>query len=154
MRLTDTDSPTGYRDWIEYNTETEALRHHSTFTAEHHFTGLGQISASLNLLTYFDGENHDAAARHGGDDPAVAQSHPTSGASGHTRFGLERPSLFRHRQGLPLKRIQQVRNQHDGRGCNLLGSFRTDLKSMAAKKWRDQDARWEINDIVVEPSIA
>ena len=52
MRLTDTDSPTGYRDWIEYNTETEALRHHSTFTAEHHFTGLGQISASLNLLTY------------------------------------------------------------------------------------------------------
>jgi alkanesulfonate monooxygenase SsuD/methylene tetrahydromethanopterin reductase-like flavin-dependent oxidoreductase (luciferase family) len=50
--LADTDSPTGYRDWIEYNIEAEALGYHSTFTTEHHFTGLGQVSASLNLLTY------------------------------------------------------------------------------------------------------
>ena len=52
MRLADTDSPTSYRNWIEYNIKTEALRYRSTFTTEHHFIGLGQISTSLNLLTY------------------------------------------------------------------------------------------------------
>ena len=50
--LADTDSPTGYRDWIEYNIEAEALGFCSSFTTEHHFTGLGEVSASLNLMTY------------------------------------------------------------------------------------------------------
>ena len=50
--LADTDSPTGYRDWIECNIEAEALVFCSSFTTEHHFTGLGEVSASLNLMTY------------------------------------------------------------------------------------------------------
>ena len=50
--LADTDSPTGYRDWINYNIEAEALGFCSSFTTEHHFTGLGQVSASLKLMTY------------------------------------------------------------------------------------------------------
>ena len=49
--LADTDSPTGYRDWIEYNIEAEALGYYSSFTTQYHFTELGQVSASLNLLT-------------------------------------------------------------------------------------------------------
>ena len=49
--LADTYSPTGYRDWIEYNIEAEALDFCSSFTTEHHFTGLGQVSASLKLMT-------------------------------------------------------------------------------------------------------
>ena len=50
--LADTDSPTGYRDWINYNIEAEALGFCSSFTTEHHFTGLGQVSASLNWIAY------------------------------------------------------------------------------------------------------
>ena len=50
--LADTDSPTGYRDWIECNIEAEALVFCSSFTTEHHFTGLGEVSASLNLMKY------------------------------------------------------------------------------------------------------
>ena len=42
----------GFRDYIEYNIEAEALGYESTFVVEHHFTGLGQVSASLNLLTW------------------------------------------------------------------------------------------------------
>src|ERR1700719_661346 len=46
-----TDSSQGFREWIENNVEAEALGFHSTFVVEHHFTGFGQVSASLNLLT-------------------------------------------------------------------------------------------------------
>ena len=48
----DVDSSKGYRDWLEYNTEAEALGFYSSFAVEHHFTGFGQVSATLNLLTY------------------------------------------------------------------------------------------------------
>lgn len=46
------DSGQGYKDFTEYNVEAEALGYHSTFLVEHHFTGYGQVSASLSLLTW------------------------------------------------------------------------------------------------------
>jgi alkanesulfonate monooxygenase SsuD/methylene tetrahydromethanopterin reductase-like flavin-dependent oxidoreductase (luciferase family) len=46
------DSAEGYRDFIEYNIEAEAFGFHSTFVVEHHFTGYGQVSATINLLTW------------------------------------------------------------------------------------------------------
>src|SRR5450432_4407246 len=46
------DSSEGSRDCIEYNVEAEALGFHGTFVVEHHFTGFGQVSATLNLLTW------------------------------------------------------------------------------------------------------
>jgi alkanesulfonate monooxygenase SsuD/methylene tetrahydromethanopterin reductase-like flavin-dependent oxidoreductase (luciferase family) len=46
------DSAEGFRDFIEYNVEGEALGCHGTFVVEHHFTGFGQVSATLNLLTW------------------------------------------------------------------------------------------------------
>ena len=46
------DSSEGLRDFIDYNVEAEALGFHSTFVVEHHFTGYGQVSATLNLLTW------------------------------------------------------------------------------------------------------
>src|SRR6201993_2594317 len=48
----DTDSSQGFRHFIDNNVEAEALGYYSTFLVEHHFTGFGQVSASLNLLTW------------------------------------------------------------------------------------------------------
>ena len=48
----DTDSGAGFREFVERNIEAEALGCHSTFLVEHHFTGFGQVSATLNLLTW------------------------------------------------------------------------------------------------------
>jgi alkanesulfonate monooxygenase SsuD/methylene tetrahydromethanopterin reductase-like flavin-dependent oxidoreductase (luciferase family) len=42
----------GYLDFIEFVRVAEELDYHSVFVVEHHFTGTGQLSASLNLLTY------------------------------------------------------------------------------------------------------
>ena len=46
------DSGSGFREFVDYNMEAEQLGYHSTFIVEHHFTGYGQISATLNLLTW------------------------------------------------------------------------------------------------------
>src|SRR3989440_13063988 len=46
------DSSEGFRDFIDYNVEAEALGFRRTFVVEHHFTGYGQVSATLNLLTW------------------------------------------------------------------------------------------------------
>lgn len=41
-----------YTDYIDYVLEAEDLGYVSLFLVEHHFTGFGQISSSLGLLTY------------------------------------------------------------------------------------------------------
>ena len=41
-----------YDDFIAYVVEAERLAFRSVFLVEHHFTGAGQISASLTLLAY------------------------------------------------------------------------------------------------------
>jgi alkanesulfonate monooxygenase SsuD/methylene tetrahydromethanopterin reductase-like flavin-dependent oxidoreductase (luciferase family) len=48
----DVDSGQGFKDYVEYNVEAESLGFTSTFVVEHHFTGFGQVSASLNLLAW------------------------------------------------------------------------------------------------------
>src|SRR5213594_900984 len=48
----DVDSGAGFKDFVEYNVQAEALGYRSSFLVEHHFTGFGQISATLNLLTW------------------------------------------------------------------------------------------------------
>src|SRR2546425_1380313 len=48
----DVDGGVGFREFVDYNVEAESLGFCSTFLVEHHFTGFGQISATLNLLTF------------------------------------------------------------------------------------------------------
>jgi alkanesulfonate monooxygenase SsuD/methylene tetrahydromethanopterin reductase-like flavin-dependent oxidoreductase (luciferase family) len=48
----DVDSGAGFREFVDYNVEAESLGLESSFVVEHHFTGFGQISATINLLTW------------------------------------------------------------------------------------------------------
>jgi alkanesulfonate monooxygenase SsuD/methylene tetrahydromethanopterin reductase-like flavin-dependent oxidoreductase (luciferase family) len=41
----------GFREYLDFNVEAEALGLHSSFLVEHHFTGWNQVSATLTLLT-------------------------------------------------------------------------------------------------------
>jgi len=50
--LPESDDSHGYGQFVESIVLAEALGFHSIFLVEHHFTGVGQVSASLNLLTY------------------------------------------------------------------------------------------------------
>jgi alkanesulfonate monooxygenase SsuD/methylene tetrahydromethanopterin reductase-like flavin-dependent oxidoreductase (luciferase family) len=40
----------GFRDYLDFNVEAEALGYHASFLVEHHFTGWNQVSATLMLL--------------------------------------------------------------------------------------------------------
>jgi len=42
----------GYQSFIDYVLEAERLGFHQLFMVEHHFTGQGQVSASMTLLAY------------------------------------------------------------------------------------------------------
>src|SRR5919106_5865852 len=46
------ESARGYHDFVEYHVEAEALGYCSSFVTEHHFTAIGQVSATLTLLTW------------------------------------------------------------------------------------------------------
>ena len=46
------DGGRGFFDYVDYCVEAEALGFRSTFLVEHHFSGFGQISAPLQLLTW------------------------------------------------------------------------------------------------------
>jgi len=41
----------GFRDYLDFNVEAEALGFHASLSVEHHFTGWHQVSATLTLLT-------------------------------------------------------------------------------------------------------
>ncbi len=45
----------GYKSFIDHVLLAEELGYESVFVVEHHFTGVGQVSASLNLLSYLAG---------------------------------------------------------------------------------------------------
>jgi alkanesulfonate monooxygenase SsuD/methylene tetrahydromethanopterin reductase-like flavin-dependent oxidoreductase (luciferase family) len=51
-RRGDGDPARGFRDYVDTCVEAEALGFDSSFLVEHHFTGRGQVSASLDLLAW------------------------------------------------------------------------------------------------------
>ena len=46
------DPVRGYRDYLDFLLEAAALGYHGCFLTEHHFTGWGQVSAPLHMLTW------------------------------------------------------------------------------------------------------
>jgi alkanesulfonate monooxygenase SsuD/methylene tetrahydromethanopterin reductase-like flavin-dependent oxidoreductase (luciferase family) len=46
------DPARGYNDYLDFLLEAEALGYHGCFLTEHHFTGWGQVSAPLHMLSY------------------------------------------------------------------------------------------------------
>jgi alkanesulfonate monooxygenase SsuD/methylene tetrahydromethanopterin reductase-like flavin-dependent oxidoreductase (luciferase family) len=51
-RRGDSDPARGFHDYVDTCVEAEALGFDSSFLVEHHFSGLGQVSASLDLLAW------------------------------------------------------------------------------------------------------
>jgi Luciferase-like monooxygenase len=99
------DSSEGFRDFIDYNVEAEALGFHSTFVVEHHFTGYGQVSATLNLLTWVGARTRRLRRR-------VRETLSRGPAN-----SVERVSRAR-RTGRNEKRLQSLRQRYS---CRAIG---------------------------------
>src|SRR5436309_14828992 len=95
-----------YCDYIDYICEAEELGFHSVFLVEHHFTGFGQISATLNFLTYLAAKT--TRLRLGTAVLVLPQPGLARRAGGDARRAVAGPLRFRHRQGLSLGRVSRL----------------------------------------------
>ena len=150
--LADTDSPTGYRDWIDYNIEAEALGCYSTFTTEHHFTGLGQVSASLNLLTYLAAKT--TTLRLGTAVMTLPWHNPILLAEqaatldlvsdGRLDFGIGKGYRYNEFNGFAIDMAEAEEIFEESFGL-ILKAWQQE------ERWSHDGPRWQFNDIVVEP---
>jgi alkanesulfonate monooxygenase SsuD/methylene tetrahydromethanopterin reductase-like flavin-dependent oxidoreductase (luciferase family) len=148
----DVDSGVGFREFIEYNIEAEALGYHSTFLVEHHFTGFGQVSATLNLLTWVAARTK--TLRVGTAVIVLPWHNPVLLAEqaatidllseGRLDFGIGKG--YRHNEFNSFGIAQVEGEERFQEGLDLL------LKSWTSEHRFDYRGKfWTFNDIIVEP---
>src|SRR5262245_47808751 len=150
-----TDSSQGFRDWIENNVEAEALGFHSTFVVEHHFTGFGQVSASLNLLTWLGART--TALRLGTAVLVLPWHNPVLLAEqaatldllsgGRLDFGVGKGYRYNEFAGFCLP-TEEAEARFDEALEVILQAWTADTP------WSNQGAYWQFKDVVVEPPTA
>jgi alkanesulfonate monooxygenase SsuD/methylene tetrahydromethanopterin reductase-like flavin-dependent oxidoreductase (luciferase family) len=151
----DFDSSEGFRDWIDYNVEAEALGFRGTFVVEHHFTGYGQVSATLNLLTWLG-----ARTRHLRLGTAVivlpwhnpvllAEQAATLDllSGGRLDFGIGKGYRYNEFAGFCV-----TMDEADARFDECLGVI---VKAWTSnEKFSHRGRYWQFDEIVVEPPTA
>lgn len=148
----DVDSAAGFKDYIEYVIEAEALGYDSTFIVEHHFTGFGQVSATLNLLTWIGAKT--SSIRLGTAVIVLPWHNPVLLAEqaatvdllsgGRLDFGVGKG--YRHNEfasfGIPM----------EDAGSRFEEAIDIITKSWTSNDRFDFDGKfWQYKDIVVEP---
>ena len=116
----------GFRDYLDFNVEAEALGFHSSFSVEHHFTGWNQVSATLMLLMAL--AMRTKTLRLGTAVMVLPWHNPVLLAEQAATLDLVSDGRlrFRHRQGLPAQRIQGLPDRAGGGRSALRGSDRSD----------------------------
>jgi len=149
------DSGAGFREFVENNVEAEALGYHSTFIVEHHFTGFGQISATLNLLTWVGART--TTLRLGTAVIVLAWHNPVLLAEqvatldllsgGRLDFGIGKGYRYNEFAGFatPME-------DADARFDESLGVM---LKAWTSDTpWSHRGRYWQFDNVVVEPTTA
>ena len=146
----------GFRDYLDYNVEAEALGFHSSFLGRASFHRLEPGLRHADAADRARHAHHDAAARHRGDRAALAQSGAAGRAGGDARSDVRRAARFRHRQGLPPQRIRRLPHS-DGGGRGALRGSRSRSSprpGRRAQRFSHHGQFWHFDDIVVEPPPA
>src|SRR2546427_4655357 len=151
----DVDSGAGFREFVENNVEAEALGYHSTFIVEHHFTGFGQISATLNLLTWVGART--TTLRLGTAVIVLAWHNPVLLAEqvatldllsgGRVDFGIGKGYRYNEFAGFAT-----AMEDADARFDESLEVMRTAWTSDVP--WSHRGKYWQFENVVVEPPTA
>jgi alkanesulfonate monooxygenase SsuD/methylene tetrahydromethanopterin reductase-like flavin-dependent oxidoreductase (luciferase family) len=151
----DVDSGAGFREFVEYNVEAEALGYHSSFVVEHHFTGFGQISATLNLLTWIGART--TTLRLGTAVMVLPWHNPVLLAEqaatvdllsgGRLDFGVGQG--YRHNEfaGFHLP-MEEAEERFEEAFAVLIKAWTSDAR------WSHRGKYWQFEDVVVEPPTA
>jgi alkanesulfonate monooxygenase SsuD/methylene tetrahydromethanopterin reductase-like flavin-dependent oxidoreductase (luciferase family) len=151
----DVDSGAGFRDFVEYNVEAEALGYHSTFLVEHHFTGFGQISASLNLLTWIGART--TTLRLGTAVLVLPWHNPVLLAEqaatldllsgGRFDFGIGKGYRYNEFAGFCVP-MEEAEGRFDECLEVMIKAWTSDTP------WSHRGQYWQFDDVVVEPPTA
>ena len=117
----------GYRKYIDYVVRAEELGFHSVFVVEHHFTGVGQLSASLNFLSYL-------AAR-----------------TQRMRLGTAVVVLPWHHPVLLAEQVATLDLLSNGRLDFGVGKGYRQAEFAATDRFSYHGSRWHFENIIVEP---
>jgi alkanesulfonate monooxygenase SsuD/methylene tetrahydromethanopterin reductase-like flavin-dependent oxidoreductase (luciferase family) len=141
-----------YHEFIEYVCEAEQLGFRSVFLVEHHFTGLGQISSSLGLLTYLAGKTKHM--RLGTAVVVLPWHNPILLAeqvatldlvsNGRFDFGIGRGYRHNEFQGFCIP-MEEAGERYD-EALEILQKAWT-----STTRFSHHGKRWHFEDIVVEP---
>jgi alkanesulfonate monooxygenase SsuD/methylene tetrahydromethanopterin reductase-like flavin-dependent oxidoreductase (luciferase family) len=149
------DSGAGFREFVEMNVEAEALGYQSTFLVEHHFTGFGQVSATLNLLTWVGART--TTLRLGTAVIVLAWHNPVLLAEqaaaldllsgGRLDFGIGKGYRRNEFQGFCVP-MEEADARFDESLMLLRKAWTTD------ERWSYQGRFWQFENVVVEPPPA
>ena len=145
----------GFRDYLDFNVEGEALGYHSGFLVEHHFSGWNQVSATLTLLTCL--AMRTTTLRLGSAVIVLPWHHPILLAEqtatldllsgGRLDFGIGKG--YRHSE---FKGFGIPQEEADARFEEALEIIR---RSWTTRERFSHHGRfWNLEDIVVEPPTA
>ncbi|MCR4466216.1 LLM class flavin-dependent oxidoreductase [Burkholderia sp. SCN-KJ] len=145
----------GFHDYIDFNVEAEKLGFYSTFLVEHHFTGWGQVSSTLNLLTWLAART--TTLRVGTatmvlpwhNPVLLAEQAATLELLSGGRLDLGVGKGYRHAEftgfNIPIE-------EAEARFEECLDIM---LKSWgASERFSHHGKFWNFNDVIVEPNIA
>ena len=147
------DSSLNYNEWVNYNIEAEQLGYVSTFTVEHHFTGMGQVSASLNLLSFLAAKTSKiklgtAVLTLPWHNPVlIAEQVATMDllSGGRIELGVGKGYRYNEFKGFNINM--------DEAGERFDESIDIMIKSwINQERWSYRGKYWTFDDIIVEPS--
>ena len=151
----DVDSGVGFREFVDYNVEAESLGFCSTFLVEHHFTGFGQISATLNLLTFIAARTK--TLRLGTAVIVLPWHNPVLLAEqaatldllsqGRLDFGIGMGYRYREFAGFCMP-MEEAAERFDESLEVILRAWTSDAP------WSHRGKYWQFEDVVVEPPTA
>jgi alkanesulfonate monooxygenase SsuD/methylene tetrahydromethanopterin reductase-like flavin-dependent oxidoreductase (luciferase family) len=149
----DVDSGAGFREFVERNVEAESLGYHSTFLVEHHFTGFGQVSATLNLLTWIGART--STLRLGTAVTVLPWHNPVLLAEqiatldllsdGRVDAGIGKGYRRKEFEGFVMS-MEEADARFDECLEVMLKAWTSDAP------WSHQGTYWKFKDVVVEPS--
>jgi len=146
------DSGAGFREFVERNVEAESLGYHSTFLVEHHFTGFGQVSATLNLLTWIGART--TSLRLGTAVIVLPWHNPVLLAEQIATLDLL--SIGRVDAGIGkgyrMKEFEGFSISMDEADARFEECLEVMLKAWTSDTpWSHQGTYWQYNEVVVEP---
>jgi len=151
----DVDSGHAFQEYIDFIKEAETLGYCSTFVVEHHFTGTGELSASLNLLTWLGAQTR--TIRLGTAVVVLPWHNPVIVAEqvatldvlsgGRVDFGVGKG--YRHNEfagfGVPIEQSAERFEE----------ALDVVVKSWTSRERFSHEGKyWKFDNIVVEPPVA